>query len=213
MEITQIYLLTPKTIDLETFPAQLKEAMAGGPIAALLIDCDAKHDSEVQKIAQAITPLAQANDIAVLLRGDSRIAGRAKCDGLHLDGDLADIENGVEEYSDRFMLGAQSVNKRHSAMELGESGIDYILFGRLDAELEDDIFPKCFEMAEWWSSMFEVPAVIIGGKDLACCTQAGEAQIEFIALRDAIWNHPEGPRLAVQQACALLEAAAPEEEE
>lgn len=206
MESSQIYLITPKSIDLNTFPSQLEAAMAGGDIAALLIDCDAEHDSELQKIAQTLTPIAQKKDIAVVLRGDSRVAGRCKCDGLHIEGDLTAIEAGVEDYSSRFMLGAEGGNKRHSAMEIGETGIDYIMFGRLDAETSEEIHPKALDMAEWWATLFEVPAVVVGGSNLKGCSQAASAGIEFIALRDAIWNHQEGPQLAIQQACSLLKA-------
>jgi thiamine-phosphate pyrophosphorylase len=204
MQSTQIYLITPKHIDLETFPAQLSEAMAGGDIAALLIDCDAQHDSELQKIAQTLAPLAQAKDIAVVLRGDSRIAGRTKCDGLHLDGDVEAITEGAEEFSNRFMTGAEGSNKRHEAMERGESSIDYIMFGRLQAPETEEIYPQSLEMADWWSTLFEVPAVILSGTSLDCCEQAAKAGIEFIALRSAVWDHPQGPQLAIQQANSLL---------
>lgn len=207
MEATQIYLVTPRHIDPETFPAQLQQAMEGGEIAALLIDCDTQHDSELQKIVQTITPMAQKQDIAVLLRGDSRIAGRCKCDGLHLDGDLTTLEAGIEDYSERFMLGSEGSNKRHVAMEIGETGIDYIMFGRLDAPATEQIHDKALEMADWWSTLFEVPAVVIGGSDLDGCMLAAKAGIEFIALREAIWDHEEGPMLAIQKANALLQEA------
>ena len=211
MEPCQIYLVTPRHIDLETFPAQLQDAFEGGNIAALLIDCDASEDSELQKIAETITPIAQKRDIAVVLRGDSRVAGRAKCDGLHLDGDMNDIETGVDEFGERFMLGTEGGNKRHVAMEIGESGVDYIMFGRLNAPAMPAIHEKSFDMAEWWSSLFEVPAVIIGSEDLSECSKVGATAIEFIALREAIWDHEQGPQAAVREANALLEAAAPAE--
>nr|WP_319486235.1 thiamine phosphate synthase [uncultured Cohaesibacter sp.] len=204
MEPTQIYLVTPRHIDLETFPPQLQAAMDGGEIAALLIDSETANDNELQKIAQTIAPMAQKNDIAVVLRGDSRVAGRTKCDGLHLDGDLTDIQNNVEDLSNRFMLGAEGGNKRHSAMEIGESGIDYIMFGRLDAPTADTIHEKSLEMAEWWSALFEVPAVIIGGMDLGECAKVSAMGIEFIALREAIWDHEAGPQVAVREAVSLL---------
>ena len=208
MEPSQIYLITPRHIDLDSFPEQLAEAMEGGPIAALLIDCDEKQDSALQKIVQILTPMAQKKDIAVLLRGDSRIAGRCKCDGLHLDGTIEELTSAIEDVSDNFMLGAQGGNKRHIAMEIGESGIDYIMFGRLEAPATGMIHDKAFDMADWWSSLFEVPAVVIGGTDLEECTRIGEAGIEFIALREAIWDHEQGPRAAIRQATSLLEASA-----
>nr|WP_321455925.1 thiamine phosphate synthase [uncultured Cohaesibacter sp.] len=211
MEPTQIYLVTPRHIDLETFPAQLQAAMDGGEIAALLIDCETQNDNELQKIAQTIAPMAQKHDIAVVLRGDTRVAGRTKCDGLHIDGDLTDIQNAAEDFSSRFMLGAEGGNKRHTAMEIGESGIDYIMFGRLDAPTQDSIHEKSLEMADWWSTLFEVPAVIIGGKDLGECEKVSALGIEFIALREAIWEHEAGPQIAVSKACALLTEGAKEQ--
>ena len=155
-----------------------------------------------------VTTIAQKHDIAVVLRGDSRIAGRTKCDGLHLNGDLPEITSAVEDYSDRFMLGTEGGNNRHTAMEIAETGIDYIMFGRLDAPTTPTIHEKSLEMAGWWSSLFEVPAVIISSSDLSECSAVGALNIEFIALREAIWDHQEGPQAAVQQACALLEQAA-----
>ena len=212
MEPSQIYLVTPRHIDLERFPDQLRAAIEGGDIAALLIDCDAEHDSELQKIAQTLTPIAQKHDIAVMLRGDSRVAGRAKCDGLHIDGGLVEIESAIEDYASRFMLGAQGGNKRHAAMEIGESGIDYIMFGRLEAPATPAIHEKALEMADWWSTLFEVPAVIIGGSDLNECAKVAESGIEFVALREAIWEHEAGPQVAVQEANAIIAAAIPEAE-
>ena len=211
MEPPQIYLVTPRHIDLETFPAQLQAAMDGGDIAALLIDCETNNDNELQKITQTIAPMAQKHDIAVVLRGDSRVAGRTKCDGLHIDGDLTDIQNGVEDYANRFMLGAEGGNKRHTAMEIGESGIDYIMFGRLDAPTMETIHEKSLDMADWWSTLFEVPAVIIGGSDLSECAKVSAMGIEFIALREAIWDHEAGPQVAVSEACALLAEGAKEQ--
>ncbi len=163
-----------------------------------------------KKITQTLAPMAQKQDIAVVLRGDSRIAGRTKCDGLHLSGDVSEVRASAEDYAERFMLGAEGGNKRHAAMEFGESGIDYIMFGRLDAPATPPtIHEKSFEMADWWSGLFEVPTVIIGGSELSECSRVGATQIEFIALREAIWDHQEGgPKTAVQQACALLEQAA-----
>ncbi len=212
MQASQIYLVTPRHVDLETFPAQLEAAIAGGDIAALLIDCDAQHDSEMQQIAQTLGPIAQKHDIAVMLRGDSRVAGRTKCDGLHVDGELADIKAAVDDYSSRFMLGAQGGNKRHAAMEIAETGIDYIMFGRLEAPATEEIHDKALEMAEWWSNLFEVPAVLIGASDLQECAKVAERGIEFVALREAIWDHEAGPQVAIQQANAIIAEHTPQED-
>jgi thiamine-phosphate pyrophosphorylase len=96
-------------------------------------------------------------------------------------------------------------------MERGESGIDYIMFGRIDAPEEEETYAQPFEMADWWSSLFEVPAVIVSGSSMDNCEHAAKAGIEFIALRSAVWNHAKGPRLAIQEANSILEEHSIEE--
>jgi thiamine-phosphate pyrophosphorylase len=94
-------------------------------------------------------------------------------------------------------------------MELGECVPDYLFFGRLDGDTGDEIFPKALDLAAWWSSLFEIPAVVMGGRKLESVAAAAEAGIEFVALRHAVWKHPAGPAAAVAEANRLLAVTEP----
>ena len=81
--------------------------------------------------------------------------------------------------------------------------------GRLDGDNGDQIFPKAFDLAAWWSSLFEIPAVVMGGRTIESVVAAAEAGIEFVALRSAVWDYPQGPAAAVAEANRLLTVTEP----
>src|SRR3546814_13557589 len=45
----------------------------------------------------------------------------------------------------------------------------------------------------WWSTLFEIPSVAIGGITPANARPLIEAGADFLAVSSAVWNHPEGP--------------------
>ena len=54
------------------------------------------------------------------------------------------------------------------------------------------------EILEWWSGMFELPCVAIGGIDATNCAPLVRAGADFLAVVGAIWNHPAGPAEGVR---------------
>ena len=90
-------------------------------------------------------------------------------------------------------------------MLLGEALPDYVFFGRLDGDDEPSIHPKALELATWWAELFEIPAMVMGGSDVASVAQADRVGIEFIALRSAVWNHAQGPAAAIAAANEILD--------
>ncbi len=76
----------------------------------------------------------------------------------------------------------------------------------VDGDDEPSIHAPAFDLAAWWAALFEIPAMVMGGSEIASIAQAQEAGIEFVALRNAVWNHSAGPAAAVAEANALLDA-------
>jgi thiamine-phosphate pyrophosphorylase len=91
-------------------------------------------------------------------------------------------------------------------MRAGELGPDYVFFGRLDGDSGPEIFPKAFSLAAWWSSLFEIPAVVMGGNRIDSIAAAAAAGVEFACLGTAVWTHPDGPAAAVAEANRVLAA-------
>ncbi len=55
------------------------------------------------------------------------------------------------------------------------------------------------DILQWWSEIFTVPSVAIGGITPANCRPLVEAGADFLAVIAAVWNHPDGPAAAVKE--------------
>jgi thiamine-phosphate pyrophosphorylase len=148
--------------------------------------------------------VAQGHDVAVLIHNDQEIARNAGADGVHIDDGRADLAALVASLHPDRIAGVGNLMSRHDAMTAGEAEPDYVFFGRLDGDNAPTIFPRVLDLAEWWAALFEIPAVVMGGTDLASVCQARNAGIEFVALRRAVWEYPDGPGAAVAAANRLL---------
>ncbi|MCB1496126.1 MAG: thiamine phosphate synthase [Bauldia sp.] len=203
----RLCLVTPADIDGAAFRPLLDAALGAGDVASLIIT---GGPQDLQLTAEALVPVAQAHNVAALVLNDTRIAGRSRADGVHVDSGPADLKTAIEAFRPDKIVGAGTIRTRHDAMLIGEFDPDYLFFGRLDGDNRPDIFPKALDLAAWWSSMFVVPAMVMGGNTLHSVAEAAATDVEFVALRDAIWDHPSGPAQAVGEANRILDAAARE---
>jgi len=205
---TRLCLVTPPVVDPATFPATLKSALAAGDVATLFITGDGSPAS-TQRIAEVLAPVAQSAGVAAIVLNDTRLLGRANADGVHIDSGVTDLASALERFRGKKIVGAGGVRSRHEAMQAGEREPDYLFFGKLDGDSADTIFPKALDLASWWSGLFEIPAVVMGGHAVASAIEAAEAHIEFVALRTAVWDHPEGPAVAIAEANRILAGEVP----
>lgn len=206
---SRLFLVTPRVLDLATFPAALKEALAGADVASLLVACEAASDMAFQRIAEVITPIAQAAGAAVVVADDTRAAGRARADGVQVTKGLAELKSAIAGFHPNRIVGASMLKTRHDAMQAAEAGVDYVFFGRVDRDEEAAPAERDIDLAGWWAPLFETPSVVLAGADPASLDVASETGAEFVALRRAIWEHPAGPRAAVAAAAEVLARVAP----
>ena len=202
----RLCLVTPAGLDPVTFAPLLDTVLKAGDVATLFIVSESSSAAELQRIAEALVPVAQANGVATVVPNDTRLFGRSGADGLHVDTGLADLKDAMETLKPDHIVGAGNITTRHDAMLAAEADCDYIFFGRFDGDTADAIYDKAFDLAAWWSAVFEIPAVIMGGRTIASVEPAVDARIEFVALRTAIWSHPEGPAAAVAEANRVIAA-------
>jgi thiamine-phosphate pyrophosphorylase len=195
-EAPRLFLITPAATDAAAFPPLLAEALAAADVAAVLIADPAN--------AAALVPVAQKAGAAALIPDDTRLAGRLKADGVHVGSGLGDLRLAAESFRPQRIVGAGNIHSRHTAMEAGDIGVDYIFFGRPHGDTHDAPHPKALDLAEWWSELMEVPAVMMAGRALASVADAAATGAAFVALHDAVWSHAEGPAAAIRRAAALL---------
>ncbi len=108
------------------------------------------------------------------------------------------------------IVGAADIKDRHTAMMIGSTDADYIFFGMLDLEERDEAHRKNVDFGEWWAEVFEVPCVVMAGRDPASVRDIAMTRTDFVALRNGVWEHPEGPRKAVADANKILDEVAVE---
>ncbi len=208
-EPSRLYLVTPPDIDLETFPAELEAALQAGDVAAVLIAGQmAEHD--MAKLADRLVPLIQAHGAAALIEGHNRVAGRSGADGVHVSTGASDLEAALESLKPQKIVGGGAINSRHAALDAGESGVDYVFFGKPHGDIRPEPHKKNLKLAEWWCEIVQVPAVVMAGNSLDHFAEAAATGADFIALHQACWAHPGGPADAVARALEIISASAQE---
>ncbi|MGQ7794129.1 thiamine phosphate synthase [Faunimonas sp. B44] len=202
-----LYLVTPGGFDRQSFPRGLEAALGTGLVAAVLIGVGASEETAEQEAA-LLVPIVQAHNAAALVAEHTRAAGRARADGVHVSTGIGDLKRAVERFTPKQIVGAGSLRTRHAAMEAGEAGADYVFFGQPHCDIRHEPHLRALDLAEWWSDLMEIPAVIMAGHALESVAVAGATGAGFVALHRAVWEHPGGPAEAVLVAHELLQAAA-----
>ena len=200
----RLCLVTPSGGSPEGLGTMVDAALSAGDVASLIVTADA---ADLARLAQVTVPIAQAHGVAALIHNDRQIAAATGADGVHFDGRVTELRACIDDLHPDRIVGAGNLTSRHDAMAAGEAEPDYVFFGRLDGDTGEEIFPKALGLAEWWAGLFQIPAVVMGGSDLNSVQQARDAGIEFVALRRAVWEHPDGPADAVALANRLLAEA------
>ncbi|WP_054313872.1 thiamine phosphate synthase [Mesorhizobium sp. 1M-11] len=184
-------------------------ALAGGDIASLILPQGDRDEASFQAYAEKIVPAAQAAGIAVVIAGDSRIAGRVKADGLHVEAGKANLAEAVERLQDRMMVGVGGAKTRDDALELGEERPDYIFFGRFGYDSKPEPHPRNLSLGQWWAEMIEIPCIVMAGSDVTSVGAVAATGAEFVALSAAVFADDVEPAAVIAKANALLDETAP----
>jgi len=206
----RLYLITPPALpDPAAWAAgDLARALDAGDVAALQIRLKDLSDDALRRATDAIRPVAQARGVAVIMNDRADLAVATGCDGAHFGQTDGNHAEGRRILGPERTLGITCHASRHLAMEAGEVGADYVAFGAFfPTATKDAIHRATPEILEWWSEMFELPSVAIGGITAANCAPLVRAGADFLAVVGAVWNHPEGPAAGVRAMSAAIAAA------
>jgi thiamine-phosphate pyrophosphorylase len=201
----QLYLISPASID-ETFVDQLAAALDGGPIAAFQLRLKGQSEDEIARLAGPLQALCAKREVAFIVNDSIALAKRLGADGVHLgqgDGDPAEARRIL---GPSVQIGVTCHASRHLAMEAGEAGADYVAFGAFfpTTTKETEHRPEA-GILSWWSTVFELPCVAIGGITADNARPLVEAGADFLAVSNAVWNHPKGPGAGVAAFARVLQ--------
>lgn len=169
----RLFLMPPSGMDSDIIAASLTAAADAGDVACLVLPAD-------KALTDKVMPIAQQNDIAVLIVDDSRFAAYEKADGVHITTSVEDAIAAHKTLGRNASVGFVASGSRHAAMEAGETDIDYIAF--------DLASPAGVDLLTWWVPLFEVPCVGLGAPDEAACLDAIASGADFIMPPAAMWS-------------------------
>ncbi len=160
--------------------------MAAADVACVLVRTAARDETSVKGIVRALAPIVQRRDAACLVSDDPRRAARVDADGVHVTSIGTGLDEALDAFRARKIVGVGGLRSRDDAMTAGESGVDYLMFGGPDEPHDQD---GIVERVAWWAEIFNVPCVGYA----VTPAQAGEvarAGAEFVALCEGLWERP-----------------------
>lgn len=184
----ELYLISPEDVGGD-FPDRLRAALSGGPVAAFQLRVKGVEGHALAELAKPLLAICREADVAFIVNDSVAMAKRLDADGVHLGQDDDDVKFARAELGPSKMIGVTCHDSRHLAMEAGEKGADYVAFGAFF-----DTATKATEhraepgILSWWSGLFELPCVAIGGITPQNCAELVEAGADFLAVSGAVWG-------------------------
>ncbi|EJF91746.1 thiamine phosphate synthase [Bartonella tamiae] len=166
----------------------LASLLEQGKFASVILyeqNCD---EFFLQKKAEEYIEMIQSKNLAALIANDSRIAGRVKADGVHIETKGDDLRLILESKHNTMIKGVGNIRDRHSAMEIGEYEPDYLFFGKLGADQKPDPHPRNLTLGQWWAHLMEIPAIVQAGTEIESLNQVLETKAEFIAIENLLFQ-------------------------
>ena len=189
----QLYLVSPLDVSGD-FPQRLERALDAGRsfVTAFQFRVKGIDQHEAAALAAPLQAICAAREVAFIVNDDVALAKRLKADGVHLGQGDGDPKAARETLGREAQIGVTCHASRHLAMEAGEAGADYVAFGAFfDSTTKPSEHRPEPELLEWWSKVFEIPCVAIGGITPENCLPLVEAGADFLAVSGAIWSGDE----------------------
>jgi thiamine-phosphate pyrophosphorylase len=202
-EPAKLYLISPQDVG-GAFPDRLKAALEPGIAAAFQLRVKDVEEHELARLAAPLQRICADSDVAFIVNDSMALAKRLGADGVHLgqsDGDVAEARSLLGPSA---QIGKTCHDSRHFAMEAGEAGADYVAFGAFyPTTTKPSNYRPHPSILTWWSTLFEIPCVAIGGITPDNGRPLVDAGADFLAVCQAVWGK-EDPSAAVKAFAEVL---------
>lgn len=202
----QLYLISPPAID-AAFADRLRAAFDGGDVSAFQLRLKGLDDDAVARAAEPLQRLCAEREVAFIVNDSAAVAHRIGADGVHLGQGDGDPRDARKLLGPKVQIGVTCHDSRHLAMEAGEAGADYVAFGAFfPTTTKETSHRPDPSILGWWTTLFELPCVAIGGISASNAAPLVAAGADFLAVSSAVWAHPEGPAAGVAAFAPVLAA-------
>ena len=184
----ELYLISPQEVGGE-FPDLLRAALSAGPVAAFQLRVKDIDEHQLARLAEPLQRICGDADTAFIVNDSVALAKRLGADGVHLGQGDGDAREARDLLGPAVQIGVTCHDSRHLAMEAGEKGADYVAFGAFyPTTTKPSQYRPDPRLLSWWSSLFEVPCVAIGGITPTNAAPLIAAGADFIAVCNAVWG-------------------------
>jgi thiamine-phosphate pyrophosphorylase len=196
-EPAKLYLISPQDVG-GSFPDRLRAAVEPGVATAFQLRVKETSEDELASLAEPLQRICADARVAFIVNDSMQLAKRIGADGVHLgqsDGELAQARALLGPAA---QIGRTCHDSRHFAMEAGEAGADYVAFGAFyPTTTKPSHYRPHPSILSWWSALFEIPCIAIGGITPDNAKPLIEAGADFIAVCQAVWGKDD-PAAAVR---------------
>src|SRR5438067_2306935 len=188
------------------FADRLKAALEPGVAAAFQLRVKDTPDDELARLAEPLQRICADAEVAFIVNDSMALAKRIGADGVHLGQSDGDIREARALLGPAAQIGKTCHDSRHLAMDAGEAGADYVAFGAFyPTTTKPSHYRPDPSILTWWSTLFEIPCVAIGGITPGNAEPLVEAGADFLAVCQAVWGKDD-PRAAVEDFAGVIGA-------
>ena len=193
----KLYLISPQEVG-GSFPDRLKAALEPRIAAAFQLRVKGVNEHELARLAEPLQRLCGDAGVAFIVNDSITLAKRLGADGVHLGQSDGDIREARALLGPAAQIGRTCHDSRHFAMEAGEAGADYVAFGAFHpTTTKPSHYRPKPSILSWWSTLFEIPCVAIGGITPENAKPLVDAGADFVAVCQAVWGKDD-PAAAVK---------------
>lgn len=183
----QLYLISPLDVA-GGFADRLARALDAGPVAAFQFRVKDVDQHEAARLAEPLQRICADREVAFIVNDSISLAKRLGADGVHLGQEDGDPREARDALGPSVQIGVTCHDSRHLAMEAGDAGADYVAFGSFYPTTTKVVKHQAEPVVlSWWSALFELPCVAIGGITPDNAAPLVAAGADFLAVSGAVW--------------------------
>ncbi|MAY31137.1 MAG: thiamine phosphate synthase [Rhodovulum sp.] len=190
IERPQIYLITPPSFELSSFPDRLASVLDAHEIACVRLSLATTDEDRLSRAGDALREVCHARDIAIAIDTHVQMVERLGLDGVHLTDGARSVRKARKELGEDAIVGAFCGTSSHDGMNAGEGGADYIAFGPVGKTSLGDGSVAEPDLFAWWSEMIEVPVVAEGALDIELIRTLSPVT-DFFGIGEEIWRQDD----------------------
>ena len=197
-EPCRVYLISPQDVGGD-FPDRLRSVASSDVVSAFQLRVKDVGEHELARLAEPLQRICADAGVAFIVNDSVSLAKRLAADGVHLGQKDGDVREARAALGPQAQIGVTCHDSRHLAMEAGEAGADYVAFGAFyPTTTKPSPYRPDPSILSWWSSIFEIPCVAIGGITPQNGRPLVEAGADFLAVCQAVWGASDPAKVVAE---------------